>query len=428
MKKILLSAFFLLTAVQLSMGQTLSQFTWDSSPNERIADIGPNGQSSGNQAEAQPTGNGSAQGLAPGCGFFFGGNCLSNQNINLVLPNPGGMFDVPEVQYQIDYRRTDGETECWFFTRDQQVTNGPLFRMGLEFGRFTVQFSTDNGFGGNNNHNIVLFNFWGGATPHIVPNDATWRTYAFSYDQASGIAVMWVNGAAARVYSTGTPGAPLVWPTTLVSIAPNLDNQGVDLAVLDNSEISVPLPLPVTYNYFHAEQVGQRSHLMWETANESNSSHFRVLRASGQGEFIEVGTVNAAGTSNEAISYEFYDPNPQPGSNFYRLDQIDLNGTSHLSSVVEVQFELNETGLIGVYPNPLGAEGNLNIKFRAEDERSLNLQIFDLQGRSLIDETHALDYEITNLEIPANRLPEGIYFVRVIAGGKSYTKKILRTE
>jgi hypothetical protein len=428
MKKLLLSAFFLLAvAAQLSFGQILSQFTWDNNgSNERIADIGPNATSSGGQAEAQAPGNLSPQGLAPGCGFFFGGNCVSLQNINLIVPNPGNMFDVPEVRYRIDYRRTNGEAEAWFFTRDQLVANGPLFRMGLQFGRFKVEFSTDNGGGGNNNHDVTLFNYWPGADPHAVPNDGVWRTFEFWYDQSSGIAQFIINGAVARVYNTGTPGMPMVWPTTLLSIGSNTDNQGVDLSIFDNANVEFPVPFPVTYNYFLGEQVGARSHVMWETASESNSSHFRVLRANGNGEFIELGLVNAAGTSTDAIAYDFFDPNPQPGSNFYRLDQVDLNGASHLSNVVEVQFELKETGLIGVYPNPIADGGMLNIKFRSENETNLHLMIFDLQGRVLVNEIHPLEYEVTNLQIPADRLPKGMYIVRVVSGGKVYTKKIIR--
>lgn len=430
MKKLLLHALFLLTGfAQFTFGQVmLSQFTWDNNgANERIADVGPNATTSGSVAEAQPTGNGTPQGLAAGCAFAFGGNCVSRQVINMVIPNPGNMFDVPEISYKIDYRRTNGENEIWFYTREQTVANGPLFRMGLQFGRFKVEYSTDNGFGGNNNHDVTLFNYWPGPDVHAVPNDGQWRTFEFSYNQASGIGVLWVDGAPALVHNTGTPGAALVWPTTPVAISPNGDNQGVDVSIFDNSEISIPAILPVTYNYIHGEQVGLRNHILWETANELNSSHFRVMRATNTTEFEEVGIVNAAGFSNEAISYDFYDPNPQPGSNYYRLEQVDLNGLTHLSSVVEVQFEVKEEGLIGVYPNPLDESDMLNIKFRSDDQNDLRIMILDLQGRILVDETHKVDYSITNFEVPANRLTEGMYIVRVSSGGKVYTKKIIRS-
>ena len=430
MKKLLLPALFLLTGfAQFAFGQVmLSQFTWDGNgTNERIAAVGPNASSSGSVAEAQPVGNGTPRGLAPGCAFAFGGSCVSRQAINLVIPNPGGLFDEPEISYKIDYRRTNGESEIWFFTRSQQVANGPLFLMGLQFGRFKVQFSTDNGFGGNNNHDVTLFNYWPGPDIHAVPNDGVWRTFEFVYNQASGLAAFIIDGVTALVYNTGTPGAPMVWPSTLVSISPNGDNQGVDLSIFDNSEISTPIILPVTYNYIKGEQVGLRGHLMWETALEVNSSHFRVLRATNNGEFEEIGIVNAAGFSNDAVSYDFYDANPQIGSNFYRLDQVDLNGQSQLSSVVEVQFEIKETGLIGVYPNPLGEQDMLNIKFRSDDQHDLRIMIIDLQGRLLVDETHQVEYAITNFQVPANRLAEGMYIVRVVSGGKAYTKKIIRS-
>ena len=128
MKKLLLKKFAALILLAVGtgpvFGQTISFFSWDiAGANELIADIGPNGQSSGSLAEAQPTGNGTPQGLAPGsftqspggfcCVFSCDPCCVTpnncgKENINLVVPNPGGIFDQPEIRYSIDYRRTNG--------------------------------------------------------------------------------------------------------------------------------------------------------------------------------------------------------------------------------------------------------------------------------------------------------------------------------
>ena len=52
--------------------------------------------------------------------------------------------------------------------------------------------------------------------------------------------------------------------------------------------------------------------------------------------------------------------------------------------------------------------------------------IFDLQGRVVVDQRYDVTEEIMNLEVPMHSLPEGMYIARVIAGGRSYTKKFTR--
>ena len=440
MKKFALVVLVLLLGLVPSTdAQVLSYFSWDNNgSNERIADVGPNATSSSANAEAQPTGNGSPQGLAPGtftqipsgfcCVFNCDPICCANpnscgrENINLVIPNPGNMFDVPEVRYSIDFRNNSIETEAWFFTRDPTTATGPRFRFGLEFGRLAIQFSTNGGT--LVNHNLVLFGFWGGSD--IVPQDNVWRNYAFEYDQPTGIATVYVNGSPVIVFNTGTPGAPLVWPTTPVSIGPNTDNQGNDVTIFDNAEISIPVIFPVTYGYINGDQVGLRNRIDWETIVESNSSHFIVTRATEDGEFEDLGRLEAAGTTADAQQYTFYDDNPQPGTNFYRLRQVDLNGNSSLSQVVQVNFDIDNSGLLAVYPNPVSSDKLLNIKFAADGERELKLQIYDLQGRMVYDQIHAITQDIMNLEVPVYTMPNGMYIARIIAGGKVWSKKFTK--
>lgn len=436
---LLLFVFALLTGLSTQVdAQTISLFTWDiAGANELVADIGPNGISSGANAESQVAGNGTPQGLAPGSftqvpgGFCCAFNCdpccvtpnnCGHENINLIVPNPGGIFDQPEIRYSIDYRRTDGETEAYFYTREPTSGVGPRFRMGLLFGRFKVEFSTVNGV----NHDLTLFNFWGGGSPHEVPNDGVWRNYAFEYLQATGDATFYIDGAVGFTANVAPAGTAMAWPATLLSIGPNIDNEGNDIAILDNSEVSAPVPLPVTYSYINGEQIGLRNKINWGTEVESNSSHFIVTRLEEGGEFVGLGQRTAAGTSADQHTYSFYDDNPQPGINFYRLEQVDFNGASTFSSVVQVSFNVNDLGLIAVYPNPLTEGKSLNVKFRSGNEKRLTLQIIDLQGRIITQQEHEITTEISNLQIPSETLPYGMYICRVVAGNQAWTKKFTK--
>ncbi len=418
--------------------QVLSFFSWDNAgSNERIAEIGPDAISSSPNAEAQPFGNGSPQGLAPGSftlvpsGFCCAFNCdpcctvpntCGRENIELIIPNPGNIFDQPEIRFSIDYRRTSNETEAYFFSREPTISSGPRFRMGSNYGRFKVEFSTANGV----NHDITLFNYWGGALPHDIPNDGVWRNYAFEYIQATGTATFYIDGVTALTSVVAPPGTAMAWPSTNLVIGPNMDNEGLDLAILDNSEVSIPVIFPVVYSYMSGEQVGLRNRIDWGTFVESNSSHFNITRLDPDGEFEYIGRLEAAGISADEHYYSFFDDNPQPGINFYRLEQVDFEGNSYFSPVVQVSFNINDLGLVAVYPNPVSDGKELNVKFRAGREKSLDLLIVDLQGRVVLQRTESITSEITHLLIPTELLPKGMYICRVAAGGKSWSRKFIK--
>lgn len=421
-KSLIFLAFLLVTSVALQAQTPLSYFSWDiGGNNERIADIGPAATSSGSVAEAQATGNGSIQGCAPGCAFFFSGSCASRQNINLVVPNPSNMFDVPEILFSIDYnKRSRGETEAWFFSRT--LNSGRRFNMGLEFGHFKVFFTTDNGFGGANIHDVNLWGYFGGSDN--VPNDNIWRNFAFQYNQASGVATFYVDGALALTYNTGTPGAPMIWPTSLISIGETADNLGFDETIFDNALVATPVVTPVEYNYLTGEQVGQRNHLMWEAANETYADLYRVKRLE-QGKITEIGVVSASGFSSGPLQYEFWDPNPQQGVNYYRLEQVDMNGTVNLSPIFAIRFQENDFGMVACYPNPINQGQSLNLKYHSRGEQEMKLSIFDLQGRVVHEQTLQLQDELSLFEIPTDDLSPGMYIVRALGGGKASSTKIM---
>lgn len=421
--KIWVALLVLLISAGWVQGQALSQFSWDGSTDERIADVGPNASSSGSAAAAQATGNGTPQGLAPGIVTGCFGFCTNPQNINMVLPNPGNMFDVPEIEYSIDYRNAFGETEVWFFSREPTASGGPEFRLGLEFNKVTARFAVDNGAGGHNIITLNAFTYWSGTDQH--PADDTWRNYQFVYYQGTGVAELRIDGNLAASYN-GPDNRAMVWPASPISISPNGDNQKNDRTMFDNALIQIPTPLPVVYSYFEGERVGLNTELNWETLSESNSSYFRVMRAAPGGEFQEIGIAQAAGNSNDPRQYTFVDVNPQTGSNFYRLDQVDGNGQSQLSAVIEVLFEVKESGLLGIYPNPVNESSLLKVKFQSAESERLTIQVFDLQGQMVWDQQSQTDSGINLYEVPVDRLKRGVYVVRVVGGQKAWTRKFIR--
>lgn len=137
-------------------------------------------------------------------------------------------------------------------------------------------------------------------------------------------------------------------------------------------------PLPIELVSFTASVRTEGVLLQWETASESNNSHFEVETSRDLRNWEIVGRVQGAGTALESTQYHLLDPSPQPGPNYYRLRQVDFDGTSWHSAIVVVDWTGN--GRFEVFPNPFG--GAIGIRIADQDEAMPSIaELMDVNGR-----------------------------------------------
>ncbi len=113
----------------------------------------------------------------------------------------------------------------------------------------------------------------------------------------------------------------------------------IDDVLIYPFDVSCAVVLPVQLVSFTAERVGNTSLLQWETASEENNDYFLIERINENGYFVPLGTVDGHGTTSTYNFYSFYDENPLPGTNYYRLRQVDFNGHFAYSAIRTVDFE-----------------------------------------------------------------------------------------
>ncbi|MEM6769286.1 MAG: choice-of-anchor B family protein [Bacteroidota bacterium] len=132
------------------------------------------------------------------------------------------------------------------------------------------------------------------------------------------------------------------------------DNGGGHLVEggVDNFSLTALATLPVTLRSFTATAIAkQTASLEWVTEEENNASHFAVQRSADGINFATIGEVVAVGESTVSQTYSFVDADAAVGANFYRLEQVDRDGSSTLSEVRLVSFTESEE--LVVYPNPV---------------------------------------------------------------------------
>ncbi len=139
-------------------------------------------------------------------------------------------------------------------------------------------------------------------------------------------------------------------------------------------------PLPVEMVQFAGERIYRNVSLEWITATETNNDYFEVERSLDGISFESIGSVDGLGTSIVSTTYEFLDVNPTMNKvNYYRLRQVDFDGSPAYSPVLAVNMNSFES--INVYPNPT----NSLVVIESKDKEIEFVRIENLLGEVMYE-------------------------------------------
>jgi hypothetical protein len=198
--------------------------------------------------------------------------------------------------------------------------------------------------------------------------------------------------------------------------------------------VDVPTPflaIPVELTSFTANVVDHTVVLNWSTATETNNFGFEVEKKSGSN-YRTIGFVNGAGTTTQPQEYTFVDEYAEVGVNYYRLKQVDLDGTYSYSDQVEVDFAPAVFSLEQNYPNPFNP--STKIVFNLAADSKVTLKVFDVLGQEITNLINSqLDAGRHEFTFDASLFNSGVYFYRIDAegiNGSNFTqvKKMILTK
>jgi len=190
-----------------------------------------------------------------------------------------------------------------------------------------------------------------------------------------------------------------------------------------------PLPVPVELVSFIGNNVNGKVLLEWKTATELNNNGFEVQRKAAASEFAIIGFVKGQGTTTNQKEYSYTDKNLIDGNYFYRLKQIDYNGSYEYSNVIEVDVRLlNKFTLEQNYPNPFNP--TTKISWQSPVSSRQVLKVFDVLGneiKTLVNEEKEAGYH--SVDFNASELPSGVYFYRLqVYSASGGTKSFVQTR
>lgn len=177
--------------------------------------------------------------------------------------------------------------------------------------------------------------------------------------------------------------------------------------------------LPVTLLSFTAKPEGDRVQLAWTTTMERDADRFVVERSRDVREYVAVGEVAAKGTTDERQYYGLTDMNPQPGINYYRLKQIDRDGTSHDYKPVSSIIQANEP-VVAVQPNPASPDW---IHLRLWNADDATIRLLTPTGQPI---SGRLERQPGEADLFFDQsLSPGLYWVEVQTNKRKQTIKVL---
>ena len=187
-------------------------------------------------------------------------------------------------------------------------------------------------------------------------------------------------------------------------------------------------PLPVELLSLTAQPQGQSVYLRWNTASETDNSHFVVERASDGKHFVPITTIAGAGTIEQVQRYEAWDQQPLFGKAYYRLRQIDFDGEYALSRPVSVDFLASARANVRIYPNPANKKTAVVVRGLPTGE-DVQIQLISPGGRALqtfnarVTEASPLSVNLSTV----SHCPPGVYTI-VVRSGSFYEAERLLIE
>jgi hypothetical protein len=263
-----------------------------------------------------------------------------------------------------------------------------------------------------------------------VPAGCTYRVYATARNRtgctASGmdsgdrLKVDVLGGSKAFINGSGNLTAndnfTLTGPGTIrVSGNANRADEIISYRILPSTCTGCAIILPIELLDFSAFAEKEAVNLFWSTASEQNNEYFILEKSTDAINFEQIAIVNGAGTSDSRQDYSFTDNNPSKEYNYYRVKNVDFNGTTAESPVIAISF--NRTELVEIYPNPLSRGQKLNISAADKIQR---LRLYNVYGQLVFNTSQSN----ASIELPDHILP-GFYTLNIDFENYNITRKLV---
>ncbi|BDS12016.1 T9SS type A sorting domain-containing protein [Aureispira anguillae] len=171
---------------------------------------------------------------------------------------------------------------------------------------------------------------------------------------------------------------------------------------------------------FEGKAINGGIRLDWRGQNEVEVAYY-ILERSINGIVFEY--LLQQGTEMEGDQYKHWDTQPYNGTNYYRLKQVNLDGTVLYSSIIAVDYQSAQQWRMTLAPNPV--EDQLRIDCNGFNEGEVALEIYTTNGNKLYSNSN-WSPKNSPLVVAVNNYPSGLYFLKIKQGNNTYIRHFVK--
>ena len=194
------------------------------------------------------------------------------------------------------------------------------------------------------------------------------------------------------------------------------DDGVVQSSFIPRGNVPAPacLSLPVSWASIRATALERYNLIEWVISAQQDNELFQVERSMDGRIFTALGQELAT----SANSYQFQDFAPPTSRTFYRVRQVDYDGSFSFSDLVQIEPKSAQPLLL--FPNPISL--NQDLQLRLPLRADYQLQLVNSAGQR-VRQLEIQDQE--RFQLPLQQLPAGIYHLRLSAGQQEWSERLI---
>lgn len=185
-----------------------------------------------------------------------------------------------------------------------------------------------------------------------------------------------------------------------------------------NITMQVDHSLPIRSYSFTAQKEQQAVKINWQTLTETNNKEFIVGRSTDGVNYTEIAKVPGAVNSLSHKYYQVLDATPYPGVNYYKLEQLDLDGQRNEVGIKILYFKLDDR--FSLYPNPVKDILNINLTNNTFNQ----LQLVSINGNVLYEASLSPQNQIHQINM--KNYSSGIYIIYLKGDQEVIQHKVIK--
>jgi hypothetical protein len=180
--------------------------------------------------------------------------------------------------------------------------------------------------------------------------------------------------------------------------------------------VTVNSVLPVKLSDVRAFGKGTGVQVEWTNLTEKDVLNYIVERSANGRDFATLSQLGSRSNQSDKQSYLSIDAAPLPGTNYYRIKVVEIDGKITYSKLLRVDIGGTIKGIV-LYPNPVAGDA-VYINFTAAKGQYM-LQVFNTAGQQVYSKgvVHPGGSVSQSVELPSS-LKTGVY--NMVVSGDSY--------